>query len=343
MRPVHHFAAILLASLISGVSNGHAQGQAFASVSGFVVDEGGLHVEGVKVRAWMVGGPHNSSVQYFESDKNGHYLIDHLGFGTYKLFTKKEESRYPDTMSAFYSNDSPTIKLNRYSPNATVDIHLGPKAGLLIGIVQDAVSAAPVNASFKLAPADAPERWLSTSEPANYSVLLPADTGVLLEISAPGYVTWHYGGPSDPQKRSPLRLKSGSETHLDIAMEPMAGRNLPSSKFLIPEGFVGWVILEYDLKNADRAPSENGTNIYKFPPSGVLKTSSPGPQLGAQDQYFLYPSSGAMRPLASDYRNGKGLIWGQYEGFVGGEKRLFGFFIGTEDEYKKHPRPTATR
>jgi hypothetical protein len=38
---------------------------------------------------------------------------------------------------------------------------------------------------------------------------------------------------------------------------------------------------------------------------------------------------------SDNYWNGSGTIWGEYNGFHGGELREFGFFVGSEEEYMK--------
>jgi hypothetical protein len=105
------------------------------------------------------------------------------------------------------------------------------------------------------------------------------------------------------------------------------------------------VRLEHDVKDADPVPLEDEVKMFKFPETGILYTSSPGPQLGAEDEYCYYSRDGSKHPILQDYRGGKGMIWGQYQGSRGGVMTLFGFFVGTEEQYNKyqsqsgHPGP----
>jgi hypothetical protein len=54
----------------------------------------------------------------------------------------------------------------------------------------------------------------------HYRVLLPPNTDILIEVSAPDYKTFYYGGTSDSLQRSPIRLESGQEPKLDIRLDP---------------------------------------------------------------------------------------------------------------------------
>jgi hypothetical protein len=116
----------------------------------------------------------------------------------------------------------------------------------------------------------------------------------------------------------------------------------------LPDGYVGWVLLEVNSKNAEPVTTENGVKVFKFPPNGKLYTSSSGPEKGAQDEYFYISREGStLRMIPMDYKHGNGMIWGQYEGTRNGTLSQFGFFVGTEDQYKKfqvqktHPGPIS--
>ncbi len=45
-------------------------------------------------------------------------------------------------------------------------------------------------------------------------------------------------------------MDPGSEIHLDIHLKPAHDRSLPASKFLVPEGYVGWLRVEYDSNSS---------------------------------------------------------------------------------------------
>lgn len=314
------------------------------SILGTVVDEQGAPIYQARVHAdAMNGRTRATAIRYVETDEGGHFLIDRLEWGNYKVFAMKEDSSYPNMALSFYSNDVLSrVTLTPGVPMVEIQIRLGPKAGILTGSIANAVTGGPINAGVKLTRAVSPsDKWLSTSVPPNYRILLPSSTDVLLEVSAPGFKTWTLGHV--------LRLGAGAEMRLDILLEPLHDSTLRPSKFLVPEGYIGWLSLEYSVKDAPPAQVEKDVQAFKFPRSGQLSTSSSGPERGAEDEYFYYSDNGSVREIPTDYRNGKGMIWGQHEGTRNGVLSQFGFFVGTEQQYKKyqalqtHPGPITTR
>lgn len=311
------------------------------AIRGTVVDERGIPLPGALVNAAPLDGRVQATlVRHVETNQEGRFLLDRLDWGSYGVFAMKKESNYPDMGASFYSNDVfPKATLSPKSSTVEVRIDLGPKAGVLTGFVKNASNGALVNATFKLTRGAAPDKWMSTSIPPIYRVLLPSSTDVLLEVSAPGFRTWTPGHA--------LRLDPGVEMQLDVLLEPSHDSSLLPSRFLVPEGYVGWLLLEYNIKSAEPAPMVGVSSTFQFPPNGVLNTSSQGPTPGAEDEFFYYSSDGSLREVSRDYTNGKGLIWGQYEESRNGIMSQFGFFVGSEEQYKRyqsqatHPGPVV--
>ncbi len=121
------------------------------------------------------------------------------------------------------------------------------------------------------------------------------------------------------------------------------------NRYLIPDGYVGWVKVYFNLKDEPALPIEDGHYLYKFPASGVIKTSS-APEFGeASDEHFYY-SDETRRPLKTTLYGEGGMIWGDYDGSAAtasmGENtadipeerqaRYSGVFVGTEDQYTKY-------
>lgn len=107
-----------------------------------------------------------------------------------------------------------------------------------------------------------------------------------------------------------------------------------SLEFLIPEGYKGWVRVEFGIPNEPKLSLEGKRTVLKIPPSGVLKTSSSEQYGWAKDSYSYYSSAGE-RPLP-DSGHGS-LIWGKMNGAESGSsgKREYEeFFVGTEEQYE---------
>jgi Carboxypeptidase regulatory-like domain len=316
--------------------------QETGSIRGIVVDQDGVPVADAEVNASPVGGWRTvRALQYVETDSSGHFSIGELALGKWAVFVKKEQAKYADTSASFYSdNVFPIAALTPAAPVAEVRVQLGPRAGLLTGSVTNAANGAPVSAGFTLTRAAAPDEWLGTSAPAEYRILLPSSTDVLVEVSEPGFTTWSPGHP--------LRLQPGAEVRMDIQLEPSHDPNLHKSRFLVPDGYAGWLLLEYGVKDTEPVPVQDDVKVFRFPSNGALSTSSGGPERGAEDEYLYYSANGSLRPIPSDYRSGGGMIWGQHEGTRNGQVSQFGFFVGTEEQYEKfktrmtHPGPIPT-
>jgi len=305
-------------------------------IQGVVLGEGRQPVRGAKVHAELTGVPMSTLIRYVETDENGFFLIDQLEFGTYYVAAKNEEEGYGDSGFSFF-NDQPvrTAQISAQHRIADVVINLGPKAGVLTGTISNAVTGKPIPAGFWLVQAKDHNKWMSTSAAPNFRVLIPSSREMEVKVSAPGYETWVYPDPTIPSQV--LRMDPGSEIHLDIQLKPVHDRSLPVSKFLIPEGYVGWLRVEYDVECFPPIPVEDGVRILRFAGANVLETSSPMPEDAAERQYFYCAADGSERNLAADYRNGNGMIWQETLGSRGGKMRMFIFFVGTEEQSKTRP------
>jgi hypothetical protein len=192
------------------------------AIRGAVVDEKGMSVAAALVSVDPLDGvPRSDLVREVETDQRGHFSMDNLELGSYKVFAMKESSGYPNTAFAFYSNHVfLTATLTADIPTVDLTLRVGPPAVIITGLVTDAATNKPLDAAFLLRRTAAPDNWISLSQTAKYRVLVPPLTDVSFEVSAPGYKTYYYGGASDPLRRPPVLLESGQELKLDIQLEP---------------------------------------------------------------------------------------------------------------------------
>lgn len=119
------------------------------------------------------------------------------------------------------------------------------------------------------------------------------------------------------------------------------------NKFLIPEGYVGWVIVEYRVKNAPALAIENGHYLYTFARNGTFQTSSSLEYGWAHDEYWYYSLKNPKKlRLLKDTGWGRGgHIWAgsTSDGVVGiGDDKgtrdvqtppTITFFVGTEQQF----------
>ena len=124
----------------------------------------------------------------------------------------------------------------------------------------------------------------------------------------------------------------------------------PASRYLIPDGYVGWVRVEYGVNGAPALPVEDGRVVLRFPADARLQTSSPERFGWAKDEFF-YVRDGGLRPLAQTGTAGGGSIWGRLNGeamTVTGKRQYEEFFVGSETQFRQavdlkqdapHPQP----
>jgi hypothetical protein len=124
-------------------------------------------------------------------------------------------------------------------------------------------------------------------------------------------------------------------------------------RYLIPQGYTGWVLIEYEVKGAPPAGSENGFNLFRIPRNGRLQTSSPRMQTGwAKDEYYYVDTKGQRQRLNFTGWGGGGMIWGgaTSDGVITvgdskGSRQIQTpptqtFFVGTEKQFgKAGPEP----
>jgi hypothetical protein len=305
-------------------------------IQGVVLDEEGNPLSGAKVHAELKGIPMAKAIRFVESDRNGFFLIDRLEFGTYCVGALKEEDGYgPSDNSFFNDKPLPTIQISVQNRIANAVVNLGPRAGILMGTIRDAFTGKPISVGFDLVQVKDRTKWMRTSAPPQFRVLIPSSKEIEVKVSAAGYEPWFYPDPSIPSQV--LRMEPGSQVHVDVLLKPTPDHRVPISKFLIPEGYVGWLRVEHGVECAPAIPVEDGVRIFRFSGTGVLETSSPLAEQAAERQYFYYAADGSERNLAADYRNGDGMIWKESPGSRGGKMKMFIFFVGTEEQSKSRP------
>jgi hypothetical protein len=147
----------------------------------------------------------------------------HLRLGKYAVGAEKPDEDYADMTSQFYGNgEFETVVLTPRHPGVSVSIQLGPKAGILVGTVVDAVTGAPLNPCVEFRRAKNPGNFLSGTGLVNakYRVLVSSNTDVFMQIWYGKHTSWYYPGTIEKARSRPLNLKPGEEEKMDIRLEP---------------------------------------------------------------------------------------------------------------------------
>lgn len=113
----------------------------------------------------------------------------------------------------------------------------------------------------------------------------------------------------------------------------------------MPDGYRGWVSVDYDVDGAPPLPIEDGHRVFRYGEDGRLETSSGYEEGWGVDDYFYF--DGSTRQLLRQRPVGmEGEIWGSYTRsdlvmIVGNEVTRkgvsTGFFVGTEEEWRASP------
>jgi hypothetical protein len=111
------------------------------------------------------------------------------------------------------------------------------------------------------------------------------------------------------------------------------------AKIYIPDGYVGWVRIEYGVANAPELKTDMfGPWEYQwFPPSGLLQTSSILQNGAASADSFFYQQDGSLKDLPQNMEHGGIISWCVKKPDGSRlEREFITYFIGPEAEYEKH-------
>lgn len=208
-------------------------------IQGIVTYEDGAPVKDATVYAQPMGRMMMSIVPHATTDEDGHFVISHLWLGKYAVGGEKQDEGYANMTMQFYSDGKfETVVLTSSSSVANVRIQLGPKAGILIGTVVDAVTNVALNPCVEFRRAKNPSNFLSGTGLVNakYRVLVPSNADVYMKVWYGGHKPWYYPGTTQKGERRPLNLKPGEVMTMDIRLE--ADPNAPPSGCGMPVGTV---------------------------------------------------------------------------------------------------------
>jgi Carboxypeptidase regulatory-like domain len=202
--------------------SGSAFAQTTGTISGVVVDENGQPLPKALVRIAETKPFYGSRVlDFYETDKDGRFLIEHVPWGTYAVMAKKEDSGYADMGFAFESNLAvPIVMLAPAFPKLDITVPLGPKAGKLdLVSLTDAETGKDLleSGAITLRRVQNPKFFMTTSTKTLRPFFVPANTDVSIEIAARGYKAWP--GP-DQAEQGRIRLKPEEILKLEIKLQP---------------------------------------------------------------------------------------------------------------------------
>ena len=110
------------------------------------------------------------------------------------------------------------------------------------------------------------------------------------------------------------------------------------TRFLIPEGYVGWVRIDFGIKDTPPLPIEDGFYLIKIPASGRLQTSTEIEYGTAKDENYYYSGDSRRLLKVTGWGSG-GMIWGDFTGSDVDSKGAYLYsFVGTEEQFNNRPK-----
>jgi len=110
-------------------------------------------------------------------------------------------------------------------------------------------------------------------------------------------------------------------------------------RFYIPNDYVGWVQVDFEVQGAAPLATQDGYRLVRFSASGRFGTSSPMESGWAHDEFYAYGSSGESRLSDAEQT---GSINAGATG-LDGSVHFWRFFVGPYDDYMKYGYPNAAR
>src|SRR5258705_1231059 len=196
-----NWVAVVFFATVSSLATAQATG----SISGMVVDEDGQLVDHASVCLSITSGNSRAINCNVPTDKDAHFTLGKVKFGTYGLLAMNESEGYSLT------NQSPQkVSVSAADPSPNVIVRLHHKGGVLIGTARDQFTGQPVK-GIMVQYLDIDGKASGTSSTfsdGEFHVALPTQCDLIIVVSAKGYKGWVYTDPSSPS-HPVLRLNSG--------------------------------------------------------------------------------------------------------------------------------------
>jgi hypothetical protein len=112
----------------------------------------------------------------------------------------------------------------------------------------------------------------------------------------------------------------------------------PPTRFRIPEGYVGWVRIQYGVATAPPLTREGKYWVIAIGSDGKAQTSGQPPEGWASDQFF-YQSGSQLRTLSNAGWCKGGMIWGEEIERDRSSAMVETFYVGSEDQFRTQVDP----
>ncbi|HHY22156.1 MAG TPA: hypothetical protein GX525_09855 [Bacilli bacterium] len=107
------------------------------------------------------------------------------------------------------------------------------------------------------------------------------------------------------------------------------------NQYIIPDGYVGWVYVYYNVSDAEPLPKKNGKFLLEIDESGMLSTSNSIEYGAALDEYYYISNNGELKQLPFEemiFAASTGSS-NAHDGEVTTYER---FFVGSEAQFEQY-------
>jgi hypothetical protein len=190
------------------------------TVTGVVIDVGGLPVENASVEAVPTGDGNNGAVadshHWIKADNHGHFALP-LAPGRYRIVAKRESEGYPDPTFVFNRDRSavfPEVAVEN-SDISGVCVQFGSRGGFLYGTLRSQRDRSPVpHATVTISDAHNKGAYvqLFTDSRGQFKLAIPSKP-VVVTAAAPGHTGGSFGNGQE------LTLLPGEYVSLVIELD----------------------------------------------------------------------------------------------------------------------------
>ena len=212
-----------------GLLSSFASAQEYGAITGTVLDASGIAIPDALVTAkyiCVIPCVMHTALPQEQTDNEGHYAFKRLVYGRYSVSAEKQGDDYPPLYLWFYFGEKQhEVELSETSNTAIVDLELGKKAGILIGTIADIETGRPIDAYVEFRGTADQRRFLGRGLSAQFRMLVPSDTPVMMKVSHQGYEDWWF---TCNAVIAPIQVGSGEMLKLEIKLKKVASESSQS-------------------------------------------------------------------------------------------------------------------
>jgi hypothetical protein len=216
---------LLLAAVVTISAQVFSQDKSEQFTAGTI--EGSISFTGGEIAAniqLLVLAPEKNYRRFTRADDQGHYKVDNLPLGNVVLYPYNSSDLYPLRGNMFLSKNPDRIELTKEHPNATKNIIVPPKAGIIEGTVLS-------NAGLRIP--DAQVVLCHSAEPGRSAEIHSDDTGHFRYIvpSGEGISVYTRSGGNRPSQQANIILQPGEKRNMQFVTTTGSGTATAGAHF----------------------------------------------------------------------------------------------------------------